>query len=137
MEAKYNILQKLITKGSYAIQGEIVGPGIQGNKAGLKEVMFMLFNVYDLMEHRYLNFNEFTQFANELQLPMVPILEYATLLNDKTFDDMLKMADGLYPNGTPREGIVIRPTQERWSDYMKGRVSFKVVSNEFLLKYKE
>lgn len=137
MERKYNILEKLKTKGSYAIQGEICGPGIQGNKAGLPEVMFLLFNVYSINERRYLNFNEFQKFASDLSLPVVPILEYAVLLNGKKFDDLLLMADGLYPNGTPREGIVIRPTIEKYSEYMKGRVSFKIVSNVFLEKYKE
>lgn len=137
MERKYNILEKLKAKGNYAIQGEICGPGVQGNKAGLAEVGFYLFNVYNITELRYLNFNEFQQFAQELGLTTVPILEYATLLNDKSFDDMLKMADGMYANNTPREGIVIRPTEERYSEYMKGRVSFKVVSNVFLEKYKE
>lgn len=137
MEKKYNILEKLKSKGNYAIQGEICGPGVEGNKMGFKEVGFYLFNVYNINERRYLNFNEFQQFAQDLELPVVPILEYATLLNGKSFDDMLKMADGPYPNNTPREGIVVRPTEERYSEYMGGRVSFKVVSNEFLLKYKE
>jgi RNA ligase (TIGR02306 family) len=137
MERKYNILEKLKTKGSYAIQGEICGPGVQGNKAGLPEVTFLLFNVYSIKERRYLNFNEFQQFAQDLSLPVVPIIEYAVLLNGKKFDDLLAMADGPYPNNTPREGIVIRSTVERYSEYMKGRVSFKVVSNVFLEKYKE
>jgi hypothetical protein len=47
------------------------------------------------------------------------------------------MADGLYPNGELREGIVIRPLIERHSEALEGRCSFKVVSDSFLLKFKE
>jgi hypothetical protein len=53
------------------------------------------------------------------------------------FDDIMAMSEGTYPNGTLREGIVFRPMVERYSDYMKNRVSFKAVSNAFLEKYKE
>lgn len=43
---------------------------------------------------------------------------------------LLKLAeDGFYPNGNPQEGIVVRSLDQT--------VSFKVINNEFLLKYKE
>lgn len=137
MAQKYNILEKLKTKGNYAVQGEICGPGIQGNKAGLKEVEFFLFNVFNISERRYLNFFEFMDFAEELGLMTVEILDSNFDFTGRKFDELLAMADGSYANGTPREGIVFRPLVEMYSDYMKGRVSFKVVSNKFLEHYKE
>jgi len=137
IEQRYDILNKLKLKGNYAVQGEICGEGIQGNKIGLKGTDFFAFNVYNVDEHRYLNFHEFQLFCNELGLKMVPVLEYSVILT-KRFDEVLLMADGQYPNGTPREGIVIRPTIEQTSEVLKGeRASFKVVSNAFLLKYDE
>ncbi len=138
MDKKYNIIEKLKAKGNYAIQGEVCGEGVQGNKAGLKGVELLVFNVYNIDERQFLSFNDFLDFCIELGLTTVPILEANYLLNGKKFDEMLKMADGLYPNNTPREGIVIRPLIERTSDSLKGeRASFKIVSNEFLLKYGE
>jgi RNA ligase (TIGR02306 family) len=137
MEKKYNLLDKIKSKGNYAVQGEICGPGIQGNKMGLKEVDLYVFNVFNILERRYLNFDEFIAFTNELGLKTVPIIDTNFSLKGKTFQEMLKMAEGNYDNGTPREGIVIRPLFECYSDYMKGRVSFKIVNNKFLEKYQE
>ena len=52
-----------------------------------------------------------------------------------TVDELLELANGkslLYD--TKREGLVFRPL-EFVSDEEVGRLSFKVVSNEFLLKH--
>jgi hypothetical protein len=48
---------------------------------------------------------------------------------------LLKLARGVYP-GTknPREGIVVRPLVERRSEVLDGRLSFKVINNDYLLK---
>ena len=46
MARKYNIIHNL--KPGYAIQGEISGPGIQGNPAGFDEVYLNIFNVINL-----------------------------------------------------------------------------------------
>lgn len=137
MEKKYDILNKLKNKGNFAVQGELCGPGVQGNKLGLKEIDLFVFNVYNIDERRYLNYAEFIDFTSELGLKTCPILETNFLLDGKTFDELLKMADGFYENGTLREGIVFRPMIERYSEYMEGRVSFKIVSNAFLEHYKE
>jgi hypothetical protein len=104
---------------------------------GLKEPTLFVFNVYKIDEHRYLNFNEFMAFCRELDFLTVPLIDPNFSLNDKKFDDLLAMADGLYTNGELREGIVIRPLLERYSEVLKGRCSFKVVSDKFLIKYGE
>ena len=46
MARKYDIWNKI--KPGYAIQGEISGPGIQGNPAGFEEVSLNVFNVINL-----------------------------------------------------------------------------------------
>ena len=53
-------------------------------------------------------------------------------------DELLEMAKGKY-KGTQnnREGIVIRTVKERFSDTAKGRASFKVLNNNYLLKDEE
>jgi hypothetical protein len=51
---------------------------------------------------------------------------------------MLEVALALnYDNGTPAEGIVWRSACETYSEVLKGRMSFKTISNRFLEKYKE
>jgi RNA ligase (TIGR02306 family) len=120
--------------GPLAIQGEVAGPGIQGNPMGLKELKLFVFNVYSIAEHKYLNFDEVVAFCKVYGLDMVPILLTTTPF-DFTLEQLLEMAKGKYPSGKNQEGIVIRPMVEKVSkalDY--GRMSFKVVNNDYLLK---
>jgi RNA ligase (TIGR02306 family) len=49
--------QLLIPK-NWAIQGEICGPGIQKNRLGLKENQLFVFDVYDIDNKRYLNYDD-------------------------------------------------------------------------------
>ncbi len=138
MEKKYDLLKKLTAQVGYAIQGEICGPGIGGNKMGLSEIDFFLFNVYSISERKYLNFDQMKSFAEYLGVKTVPIVDDNFVFGDVTVQDLLGMADNqTYEDGSPAEGVVIRPVVETYSHYMKGRVSFKVVSNKFLLHHNE
>ncbi len=138
MEKKYGITDKLKAQGNFSVQGEICGPGIGGNKVGLTEVDFFLFNVYDIENKKYLDFEELKFFAEYLGVKTVPIVDDNFVFGDVTVQDVLGLADSLnYPDGSPAEGAVIRPVKEMYSGYMKGRVSFKAVSNRFLLHHGE
>ena len=121
-----------------AIQGEVYGQGIQGNKYHLEDVRLAVFNVYDISEGKYLNFTQFKACCDALDLTTVPILnEWSEIKNDDV-DSWIQKAFGesvLYPQ-TPREGIVVRGLDEETIDRY-GRFSFKVINNEFLLKYGE
>jgi hypothetical protein len=50
-------------------------------------------------------------------------------------EDLLSLAEGTY-DGTknPREGIVIRPIVETYSQELRGRLSIKAINNQYLLK---
>lgn len=131
------ILPKLKAKGNYAVQGELVGPGIQANKLGLADKDFYAFNVYDIDHGKYLSFNDFVDFCADVGVKTVPIL-----MKDVPFayskDEILALAEGKYDGTTnEREGLVIRPMVEMRSEVLKGRMSFKAISNAFLLKNKE
>lgn len=57
---KYNLQEKLPMIAQhcgfeFAIQGELCGPGIQGNIYGLKEQQLFIYNIRNLSEHRDLN----------------------------------------------------------------------------------
>lgn len=135
IEKKYNIKENL--PNGYSIQGEICGPGIQGNKMGFKENKLLVFNVIEIQGHRYLNYSEMVDFCNLRNLERVPAVEYG-IFDYKSIDELLDIASALkYPNGSLAEGVVFRPLIEMYSKALKGRMSFKVVSNEFMLENKE
>lgn len=133
---KYDLINKLPV--GFAIQGEVVGPGILKNRLGLKSLDLFIFNVFDIKQQKYLSYNEFIMFCLKHGLKTVPV-EYE--LDDEdlekfpfTLEYLLELAKGKYASGIEREGIVIRPKIERYSPVLGGRLSFKVISNDYLLK---
>lgn len=122
------------------IQGEMVGPGIQANRIGLKEVELYLFNLYDIDTGKYLSYGDLRDFCMKHGLKIVPLTGHLdfTGWGATTVSRMLELAsEQNYDNNTPAEGIVWRALHETSSDVLKGRMSFKVISNRFLEKYKE
>ena len=71
-----------------------------------------------------------------LDITPVPIEEVGTDLPSKypTVEALLARADGEYPNGGKKEGIVIRPTKPVFCPLISASLSMKVVSNKYLLK---
>ena len=119
--------------GRYAIQGEVCGPGIQKNPLALREVGLFVFSVYDLNEARFLSDAEMRALAASMDLTAVAVVEQGeAFAHDQA--TLLALAEGVYP-GTKnqREGIVIRPRSEMHSPTLGGRLSFKAISNKYLL----
>jgi RNA ligase (TIGR02306 family) len=129
-------------KGNFALQGELIGEGIQGNKMKLKGQHIRFFNAFDISTSAYLGFEAFTALLQSLSLPTVPVLQtdYA-LEND--IDTLVKKATtrSTLCADAWAEGIVLRPVQERIEKYnqkfVHSRVTFKAINPEFLLKYGE
>jgi RNA ligase (TIGR02306 family) len=123
---KYNLEQSL--RGTtYAVQGELCGPGIQKNRLKLKDHDLFIFNVYDWKAGRYLSPMESSVFCREVGLKTVPI-EEAGLAFTYSQEELLEKAKGFYDNtDNIREGLVVR-------SFEVPRVSFKVINNDFLLK---
>jgi RNA ligase (TIGR02306 family) len=120
--------------GRYAVQGEIVGPGVQKNPLGLKTVALFAFNVYDLEAAGYLGHDAARAVLADLGIPAVETVETGEAFA-YTQDDLLRLAEGKYPGtSNEREGIVIRPRGEAYSPALGGRLSFKAISNRYLLK---
>lgn len=133
-------LKKIQT--NYALQGELVGPGIQGNKLELVERTVLFYNVFNIDTQRYLDHLDFKSFIESMGLQTVPILyEDFEMIND--IDALLDMSCGksvINPK-VLREGLVFRPIKDTidytLSGFVAGRVSFKAVSREWLIKFKE
>lgn len=149
LEKKFNICEKMTLLGrSIAIQGEAIGPKINGNKLKLDDFTYRVFNIFDIKSQCYLFHNEVTKICETLGLEQVPVI-YKGLANELTFKDQvfkiliqdetngkqiilsefLKWADKLeYSKGIRAEGLVVKT-----DDKIGSRISFKVISNEFLI----
>ena len=127
---KYHLDQNL--PDGYAVQGEVVGPGIQSNPLGLKEVDFLAFNVYNIAEKRYLDIVEMTNMTDNLGLSFVSTVRQTDTCGfNLDADGLRKLAEQqVYPNGKPAEGIVVRPLVEQQVivDTTPTRLSFKVLN---------
>jgi RNA ligase (TIGR02306 family) len=129
------IEEKLRSLGrDFALQGEVIGEGVQSNKYQLKGQKVRFFNAFDIDQYRYTGFDEFVKLMAHLDLETVPILNTDfRLVNDIPALVALSVAPSVLNPKVPSEGLVIRPLQEK-TDTL-GRVSFKVINPEFLLKY--
>lgn len=128
--AKQSDLENKLAKlnRNICLQGEIIGEGIQGNPYKIKGQTVKFFTGFDIDKQDRIFFLEFVVLLQNLSLDYVPVLnqEYGFELPD-TIEDLLKYAEGksaLNPN-TEREGVVIRS--------LDGSISFKAISNKFLL----
>lgn len=139
MAEKYHLKEKLLAIGkNIAISAETFGQGIQKNKMGSLDVQCWAFDVWDIDNQRYFNFDEQRLFLETIGMPSVPLI-YRGAFNWKSIDELLDLASAQkYTNNAPAEGIVIRPTTEEQSHVLRGdRLAFKVISNSFLLKHSE
>lgn len=128
---KMNLQEKM--PDNFALQGELVGEGIQSNPLKIKGQEVYFFNAYNIESGIYLNYEDFIGLCKSLELKNVPIIDDSFTL-PKNVDELLSFAEGksLINPDTEREGIVIRPKIEMV--YKGQRFSFKAISNLYLLE---
>lgn len=119
---------------SITIQGEFCGPGIQQNRLKLVSPEWYVFTVNE--NGQRVGLRRMQEICKELKLTTVPIEEVDVDLPSKysSVEALLGRADGEYPKGGKKEGIVIRPTEPVFSPSISASLSMKVVSNKYLLK---
>lgn len=120
-----------------AIQGEVIGPGIQKNKYGLGHVDLRVFSLIDIDQYSLVDREIMLSALEQADLTSVPQLGEIVL--GHTIDELVEMAIGrsqLNANAH-REGLVFRPAQEVHDATLGSRLSFKVINPQFLLKYDE
>lgn len=123
-----NIEEFLRSKGgNYAIQGEIIGEGIQKNPYGLKGQNFYVFDVYNIDRMVYLNSFDRMEFINGM-LNHVPIVNSLTYIeyDSKVLLEKSEIKSILNPKVNV-EGLV-------YKCFEKPYISFKAISNSWLLK---
>jgi RNA ligase (TIGR02306 family) len=132
------LLQLSIKHGEeYAIQGELIGEGIQGNPEKLKGQRFYLFDIYSITHGYYLKPDErytVLEMLDEMgaDIEHVPIIDGDLRVAQAydTIDDLLEYAEGpsLNPQ-TKREGLVFKSWESNFT--------FKAIANSYLLKHKD
>lgn len=140
-------LKSKLVKG-YVYQGEIVGPNIQQNKYGLEKLHIYVYSVWVTRLRQYLTPFALAHHCSEQGIDLVPFAdkpyENAFILGN-SIDDLVERSKGnsrmpMRTKETPREGIVIRPVEylEEKNDarFVGGRLSFKAINPDFMLKYK-
>ena len=99
-----------------ALQFEVVGPGIQGNPMGLKELEARAFTLRNTVTHAYEPWARLLEVCQRLEIPRARALGTHDQLSKVTTDDELrKLAEIKYANGKHGEGIVIRALDSSWS----------------------
>ena len=138
MAEKYHIkdaMEKIMSQYGdlefLTIQGETYGGTIQKRNYGLKEHKLAIFNViYGFKDGRVERLNpiQMESLCQFYDLPYVPIVDECFTL-PATCEEMLDYAAAAPSkiDGGMREGVVLRS--------MDGVMSFKAVSNEFLMRY--
>jgi len=129
---KYNLSEKFSKVGNIALQGELCGPGIQGNHQNLKDHEFFVFDIYDIDMQRYFTpFERHTFMATVGEgIPHVPV-SVVGVIGDSLLDGkfILDMSEEAKFNDIPAEGIVFKAND--------GKFSFKMISPNYLLNEKD
>lgn len=122
---KYNVEEnmKLLDFKGYAIQGEIIGEGLNGNQYKTS-LDFLVFNIYCTKSKSYVSAEVRKDICAALNLNHVPVLQLQT--SGLSVQEMLEQADGeSLLNGSKREGYVLKSRTDTG-------LIIKVVSNLWL-----
>lgn len=116
------------TGRNLALQGELIGEGIQKNPYGIRGQAFRLFDIYDIDRGDYMSPAERRKLAEELGIQHVPLIAVGMVIGEFV-QGLLTMAEGKSALNakTEREGLVFKCNTF-------GGPTFKAISNRFLLK---
>ena len=114
-----------------AIQGELVGPGLNGNRDLYEFPEFRVFRIFDIEKKQWVCPEERYGLCYDLDLLHVKVIRHKWKVFNEltTMNDFLEFVKGKTNRGHEREGMV-------WKS-MDGFVSFKVINNDYLLKQKD
>jgi len=123
------LIDKIRSTGrNLALQGEIIGEGIQGNKYSISGQDFRLFDIYDIDQGDYMSPFDRRVFAETHGIKHVPVIAKEMVIQESV-TGLLYMAEGksALNHKTEREGLVFKCNTF-------GDPSFKIISNKWLLK---
>ena len=110
---KYNIEDVLRAQPTeLALQGELCGPGIQKNPLKLDSLTFLVFQIRDVTNHAWYDWDKTVEFCNAHGIPHVPeITRFVFSASAPSIEDLQELANNTkYDYGrADAEGVVIRP----------------------------
>lgn len=110
-----------------AIQGEMIGEGIQGNQYKTR-LDFYVYDMYNTSTGEYILPIQLEAACKRLGLKHVPILISNTDIKLQTIQSIIDFAEGKSQlNGSEREGVVFKSNTVH-------DLSFKAISNKWLIK---
>lgn len=115
---------------NFAIQAELMGPGIQGNREQLPDLDIFVFDIYDIDAHSKIAAEDRHWITQELGLKHVPYHGIMDLSQFQTAKEFLDMAEGPSINNPVREGLVFKSVDDP-------NVNFKAIANSFKLADKD
>lgn len=127
---------KNLTSDRYIIQGELMGPGIQGNQ--LKLTQATLF-VYQVRHHNNLTqtsefypYIKMAEFATSVGCQIVPLVSSELTDTQRSMESLQDLADTQQlADGQPAEGIVVRP--HNYPAAGNGRpLGFKLINKHYI-----
>lgn len=117
------------------LYGEIYGQGIQSMTYGMDEDTGPGYVAFDLkVDGKFLNYDRFYSLCKDYDVPIAPfdgIIEYSL----EGVAALSELTSKLDPAGGMREGIVVRPIEDR-NDPRCGRAIYKYISDEYLFAKK-
>lgn len=123
---RYGLPEKLAEIGNIAIQGELIGPGIQGNKEKLNTHELYVFDVWMIDKQQYASPETRYAIVDRLGLKHVPVISKSSPA-PSSVSKALEIAEGHSLNpSVQREGVVFKS--------LCGAASWKAISNKWLLK---
>jgi RNA ligase (TIGR02306 family) len=119
-------------KTIYAIQGEVVGIGINGNRDKYNGLDFFVFRIRNVTENRWITPEERYELCKRYGLKHVKVIKESMKVFDelRSVDEVLEFVEGKTDRGNEREGMVFKSLPD-------SLLSFKAVSNKYLLKIGE
>lgn len=116
------------------IYGEIFGSGIQDMDYGLTSPGYRVFDIK--VNGRFLSHHEMSDACDLCQVEMVPLLYegpyYKGLVDEYTNGDSVAATGTIRSKFKGREGVVITPLTEEWSEQLLGRLILKSLSADYL-----
>jgi ATP-dependent RNA circularization protein (DNA/RNA ligase family) len=109
---------------------ELFGKGIQNLDYGLSGVDFRLFDI-SIELGKYVDFYQFCTIAEQLQLPIVPILTIGNFDRESIYG-LAERNSVIYPEQVS-EGVVIRSIEEHPAPNIPRKI-LKLVSKRFAVK---
>ena len=110
------------------IQGELVGPKVNGNRDKHKEHNFYVFRIYDITNKIFLLPDQRWNLCQEHNIPHVPIVGKGDMFRfHETIDDFIELTKFKSENGNQIEGLVFKS--------LDGETSFKVINPDYLIRY--